>query len=647
MAQRREVGLRRGVGLGLLASVLFVNVAAAVFISLGVTAREALGVTPLAFVVSGLVFLLTLLGYVEGIAMLPQAGGAAGFARRGLGELPSFLAAWALILDYLILLAMCAFFAIHYVGSIPGLGALLGTPWDELGASALVVGVAAFALRGVKAAARVAVVVSAVALVSQVLLAVLGLALVFKPDALARSIDIGVTPTWGGILFSLPVAMIGFTGLDSVANLGAELDKPGRDVPRPLIWSAVTSVLVFVVMSVLALNALPIRGSGAGAHTELATEAGFLDRPLIGIIEALPLPAGVIQALDVLFAVLAAMVLFLAATYALGGLSRLSYFMAVHRQAPSALARIDREYSVPRVGIALLAMVAIGVLLVSFALSQSALVLAQLYAFGATFSFVLANAAVLKLRWTEPGLDRPFRAPFTVMVRGREVPISVVLGLITSLGMWLIVLFTHEAARALGLTWMIVGFVLYGTYRLTHGLPLRALAEARTEVRLKFDATEYRRILVAVRPERGSLWGAGDAEMIGLANKLLDREEGAPGEVAVMLVHELPLIEPLDAPIGDVERVTTERLALIRAVTERLDLRLASTITRARAAGRAICREAERRQCDAVLLATRNRPRHGDQVFGKCVGYVLRHAPCDVLILSLPEQSLRNARSEE
>jgi nucleotide-binding universal stress UspA family protein len=112
-----------------------------------------------------------------------------------------------------------------------------------------------------------------------------------------------------------------------------------------------------------------------------------------------------------------------------------------------------------------------------------------------------------------------------------------------------------------------------------------------------------------------------------------------------MLVHELPLIDPLDAPLGDVEVETMRRLAQIREAAAKLDLRLSSSVTRARAAGRAICQEAQRRNADAVLLATRSKERHGDQAFGKCVAYVLRHAPCDVVVLALPEQTLRQARS--
>jgi len=411
MAERREAALRRNVGLGLLAALLFTNLATAVFVSIGVVADEALGLTPIVFVVAGVVFLLMMLAYIEGITMLPQAGGAAGFARRGLGELPSFFAAWALILDYLILVVLTAYFAVHYLGSIPGLERLLGSPTDTIATGVLIVGVALLALRGVRAGKLAHIAVSLVALVAQLILAIFGFLLLFHADTISMSVDIGTTPAWSGVLFSLPIAMIGFTGLDSVANLGEEFDKPGRDVPRPLIWSAVVSVFVFVAMSVVALNAQPVSGRGAAASTPLGRADGWVDRPVIGIIDALPVGEGVEGLLRALIGVLAALVLFLAASSAISGVARTAYFMSRHRQAPSALFRIDRRTGVPGRAIALLALVALALLVVTVSLSDSAVVLAQVYAFGATFTATMAGVAVIRLRFTEPDLERPFRAP--------------------------------------------------------------------------------------------------------------------------------------------------------------------------------------------------------------------------------------------
>ncbi|MCW2928824.1 MAG: amino acid permease [Thermoleophilia bacterium] len=643
MAERRQPGLKPGVGLGLIAGVLSINLAMAVFVSLGVVADEALGVTPLVFIATGSVFLLTLLGYIEGIAMLPQAGGAAGFAQRGLGDLWSFLAGWALLLDYLILVVLTAYFSVHYVGSIPGLHFLLDSPVDAYATGAMIIGVALLTLRGVRASARAGIIVALVALVAQLLLAVLGFALVFEPSLLTARLEIGTTPTWSGILFALPIAMIGFTGLDTIANLGEEIDKPGRLVPRPLIWSALVSVVVFVAMSVVGLTAQPVTGTGAAASTQLGQADGWVDRPVIGIIDALGLPGGVETTFRTVIGLLAAAVLLLAASTAVAGMGRAAYFMSRHRQAPSALFRIDRRTGVPRRAVAVLTLLSLVLLAVTISLSDSAVVLAQVYAFGATFTTTLAGLAIMRLRYTEPDLERPFIAPWNVQLGRGRVSLLVLAGTIASGAMWVLVIATHDAARVVGLAWMVFGFVGYATYRITHGLPIRARVDPRQIESPDIDARSYRRLLVAVRPEPGLLYGAGDAELIGLAQKLLDSDDPRPTEVAVMLVHELPLILPLDAPLGDIERETMRRLSGIREAASSLDVRLSSSVARARAAGRAICQEAQRRDSDAVLIAMRSKHRHGDEVFGKCVSFVLRHAPCDVVVLSLPEESLRAA----
>lgn len=648
MATRHDAGLRRGVGLRALASILFINLAMAVFVSLGVVADEALGLTPVVFVIAGSVFLLTLLGYVEGIAAMPQAGGAAGFAREGLGELASFFTGWALILDYLILVVLTAYFGVHYLGAIPGLGFLLESPVDVIVSACMIVAAAALTMGGVRAGARTRVWVALAALGAQLALAVVGLLVLTRPHLLFVDVDLGTTPTWAGVLFALPIAMIGFTGLDSVANLGAELDKPGRDIPRPLAWSAVTSVFVFVVMSVVALGAQPVTGSGPSATTPLGTEAGWVDRPIIGVLDGLDVASSVDAVLRVGLALLAALVLLLAASSALSGLGRVAWFMSRNRQAPSVLFSIDRNRGVPRRAILLLSFVAIGLLLVTVSVSDSAVVLVQVYAFGATLTATFAGLALVRLRATQPDLERPYRAPGNVRLRGHDVSIAMVLGLVASFAMWCLVLATHDAARAVGITWMVVGFVGYATYRLTHGLPVLRLVDPREQPAVRVDMRSYRKVLIAVRPEHGLLAGAGDAELLALADKLVDEvavDEPRP-QVAVMLVHELALVDPLDAPLGDVELATTRRLAAIRDVATRLDLRLSSTITRSRAAGRAICQEAGRREADAVLLATRMKRRQADAVFGRTVTYVLRHAPCDVVVLALPEESLRRTRED-
>lgn len=634
MARRRARGLHRNVAVAAVAGTIFGNVAAGGFLALGVTAKEALGATPLIFIVAGIALMLMLLTFIEGIAMLPQTAGSSGFARVAFNDIISFIAGWALALDYLIIVAASAFFASHYLASIPGLGVLASSPWDVVCSVVLVLGVGLINVRRIQIGARIAVVIALVALVFELLLILVGLVLLFEAGSITDNFHLGMSPTWGQLAFALPVAMIGFTGLDIVANLSGELREPGSQLPRPMMMAALVAVVMFVALGVLGLSALPVTMAGGVHVTELGTT--WIDRPIVGIIEAMPVGESVHLALRTLLGIIAAMVLFLTANTGIAGVSRLAYAMSRNRQIPTALARVDRDAGVPVTAVILFSIVTAGLLVLTATLRSSALVLAQLYAFGSMLSLTIACASLVRLRFTRPDLERPYRTPLNVSIRGVDVSLIAVAATVSAAGMWVLVLATHDAARALGIIWMVVGSVGYAGYRMTRGLEVARVAEVQAEPEVQIVARSYRRVLLAIRPERGRLWGAGDAELAALANKLLD--DG--GEIAVMLVHEIPLVKPLNAPLGAVEEETTERLTLLRKVTQKLNLPLSSTVARARAAGRAICQEAERRETDALVMAMRCKVRGGDAVFGKTVSYVLRHAPCDVIVMSFPLASI-------
>ena len=82
-------------------------------------ADRGLGLTPLIFLGVGFVFLLNAMTYVEGEAMLPERGGSASFARAAFqNELVSFIAGWAILIDYVIVIALAAISVPHYLTPI-------------------------------------------------------------------------------------------------------------------------------------------------------------------------------------------------------------------------------------------------------------------------------------------------------------------------------------------------------------------------------------------------------------------------------------------------------------------------------------------------------------------------------------------------
>src|SRR5918996_4781061 len=125
MAERhpREAALRRVHGTGALFSAAYGNVGSSIYYALGVVAAFALGLTPVAFAIAGFIFVCTAATYAEATVMFPEAGGSSSFARHAFNELVSFIAAWGQMLNYIITVAISAFFVPHY----------LSVFWDPLG----------------------------------------------------------------------------------------------------------------------------------------------------------------------------------------------------------------------------------------------------------------------------------------------------------------------------------------------------------------------------------------------------------------------------------------------------------------------------------------------------------------------------------
>lgn len=196
MAHRvpRDQSLQRVHGVGALFSAAYGNVGSSIYYALGVVAAFALGLTPVAFMISGLIFVCTAATYVEGTVMFPEAGGSASFARHAFNELVSFVAGWGQMLNYIITVAISAFFVPHYLGVF--WEPLRESPGDVIGGIVLIAGLAALNIKGTQESAKLNLILAIGDLATQVLLVIVGLVLVFSPDTLIGNVDLGVAPTW-------------------------------------------------------------------------------------------------------------------------------------------------------------------------------------------------------------------------------------------------------------------------------------------------------------------------------------------------------------------------------------------------------------------------------------------------------------------
>src|SRR5580704_14334225 len=211
MARLSEHGLRKSVGVSGMFATAYGNVGSSIYYALGLVAAHALGLTPVVFVFAGGLFALTAKTYAEGASMFPEAGGSSSFARHAFDDVVSFFAGWALSLDYILTIAISAFFVPHYLSAFPGLHALKHNPDDIIGGLIVTGLLVGLNIRGLGESARLNLVLAVVDLSTQVLLVIIGAILVLNPSLLVNQVHFGVAPSWKELIFALSLAMLAYT----------------------------------------------------------------------------------------------------------------------------------------------------------------------------------------------------------------------------------------------------------------------------------------------------------------------------------------------------------------------------------------------------------------------------------------------------
>ncbi|HET9506763.1 MAG TPA: universal stress protein [Gaiellaceae bacterium] len=624
---RKLGGFQRVLDAPALFSVAYGEVASSIYFALGIVAAYAVGFTPLVLLGAGLFFLLVALSYAEGTAAIPETGGAATFVRRAFNDLFGFLTGWALFLDYLIVIALSTLFLPHYLASALELDGLREPPWDVVVAVGVIALIAAVRLARHSRLYTAAVVVAALDLAVQLLLVLLGLALLLAPEPLDATLALGEWPGWGDIAYAVPLALLAYTGLETVANLAEEAREPGRTLPRSLFSAITLVVVVTCAIALVGTSALPARDGESPLGDE------WLEAPVAGIAAALgePLPDWAADAVRVVVGLTGALVLFVAATTSISGLTRLAHSLGGHGQLPRGLGRLHRRTLVSPLAIVLAALLAIALVVATALAGNDVVFLASLYSFGVLLAFAAAQLAVIRLRYLEPELARPYRVPLNIRVGTTSIPLPAVVGLLLAAAIWVLALATHPGARYAGPAWLAVGLLVYGVVRRRghHGL----LEHVDPAEELPAGAT-FRRVLVPMK------LGPVGEEMMATAVALAKERQAA---VDALYVIRVPLERELDAVLREQEQAAAASLDEARLLGEDNGVEVMPITVRARSIGQAIVGEAALRGSDLIVLGSSPRWRRQSAFFSPTVDYVLRNAPCEVLVVAFPQGVLEES----
>lgn len=603
------------------------SVGASVYFALGAVAREAQGLTPVVSFIAALFFVSAAMTYLEGSSVHPERGGAATFARYAFNELWSFVAGWAILLDYLIVMALAALSIAHYVAALWG-GTATG-PADELVAVAAIAWVGWVNVRGISAdRIRLVLRLTVVNVLLLSAVAVCGLALSASPEGAFGAVDLGLMPTWEGLVFATVAATVAITGIEAASGLAGEITPSRGELRRVVLAVGVSSLVVLVGVSLVAVALVPAARAG---------DPAVLAAPLVALVSGYE-PAWLADGLRAAVALVGGLVLLQAVNANMLGLSRLTYSLATHRQIPVGLGRLHTERSTPFV--AIVAAAAVAALL---AATASAELLFGLFAFGAMLAFTIAQVAIIRMRFTEADARRAFAVPLSVRVGRGSVPVPTALGVVASVGALAGVLVVSEGARIAGPVWMVLGIVLYVLWRRSEGSSLTGRLSVPAEALREAPELEYGSILVPVfgRPL--------DDDIVGTAGRLAadEAEQGEGGPmIEALYVLEVPMSLPIDARLPD-EQVARAKRALARAkeVGEEYEaVEVATAPVRGRSQGAAIVNEARRRGVQVIVLAAEEptRVRGGgrlggrgtaaDRFIGETTRYVVEKAPCRVIL---------------
>jgi basic amino acid/polyamine antiporter, APA family len=642
---RLEPLLQRATGVPGLFVAVYSAVGFSIYFSLGVVADRGLGLTPLIFLAAGLLFVITTLSYVEGGAMLRERGGSSSFARNAFNELIAFIAGWAILIDYLIVAALAAISVPHYLEPISS--NLSEAGWEIGIAGAVIVAACVLNMLNItgRSRERPLAVLALADIALQLAVIVVGVLAVLHPDRLTDQINLFTSPDFHDIVYASVVAMLAYAGIEAASDLAPDINVNPRDLKRIVSVGALAVPFVYAGMAAIALMAVPVVAGPNGPETALGHQ--YVEAPVLGVVSAYH-PVWVSDAMRWLVVIVATPVLFWAVTTALLGVSRHIYTLAINRQIPSWLGKLNSRHATPQVAIAISGVIAIGLVL-----PTNVKLLAGLYAFGAMLAITIAQLSILRLRFTQPDRPRPFRVPLDVNWRGAQLPLPALFGAVVSALAFVSVLIYHDTARWVGLGWMTFGLLFYVIYRkgfegttLTKRVTVseRALTKQVAEV-------AFRNILVPVFGTKL------DDDIVGTAGRLAaaEQEEAESGEdptrLDLVYVIEVPLTLPLDAelPAGIEEDAQRALKRASDVAEEYADVKVTAEVVRARGVGAGIVESARRYGSEAIVVGGEppTKIKGGARLggigaakpaeIGAATEYVLKKASCRVLLTAPPE----------
>jgi basic amino acid/polyamine antiporter, APA family len=455
MAQRGGRRLRRNIGILGNFAFGYADVAEGIYFTLGLVIIYAGAAATFAYLFATIAYVLTALCYAELASLYHVAGGAFVYARRAFGRNVGFLAAWALLLDYVVTTAISALAAVGYLGYfIPGLDSPLVIGLATAAAIILLMGVNIF---GISESAKFSYFLVLFNIAGIALVLVTGYLFSFKPGL--NVTHFGTSPTYPNFLYAITIAMSSYLGIEVISQSAGETRRPAKNIPRAVFLISAATVIATLSVSTLAVGVRNVQDF-VNNPTSINDPVAFL---------ALALPNG--QILAALASFLGISVLLVASNAGIVGASRITYAMSEDGAIPRLFGRLHKKHNTPFISIIIFSAISVAI-----AFSGQLDLVAQLYNFGALLAYVIVGLSLISLRNSDKALFRPFKTPGSITIKpfwrknrtGTEdryvIPIIGVLSVVADFTVWLLVVILHPLGRVFGSAWMGLGLLIFFAY---------------------------------------------------------------------------------------------------------------------------------------------------------------------------------------
>lgn len=579
IAQIDRGSLKRILSVGDLFAVGYGDLGSSIYYALGITAMYALGATPIALLIAGLVFACTALTYAEMSSVVHESGGSASYSRKAFNDLVSFIAGWALLLDYIVTISISSYAVAPYMGFF---FPVLKIAWIKISFTVFLIFLL-FIINtlGTKGSTRFSLVLTLLTVVTQLGIIIIGaITLVKLPDFIAHLKIAGPdklwSPSWKDFLKGVAMAMVAYTGIESMAQLSSEAKEPSKTVPKAIILAMGTLIFMYLGISTVALSAL-------SPHTLVAN---FLEDPIAGIVSKLPFGGNF---LGPWIGLLAAVILIVAANAGLIGASRLSFNMGEYYQLPRAFYKLHPRFKTPWVSLLIFGLFSAGIVIWS---GGSLAFLADLYNFGAMLAFFSAHLALIMHRIRYPKVHRPFKIPFGIKIKGAEVPLTAILGAVSTFSVWVLVIITKPDGRLLGIIWLLLGLIMYAVYRRHQKIQMTGTLEIEKIKIEEFKDISIKKILVPTR-------GGAETETVQIACHLA---KDYNAEITAVYILEMPFAFPLQTTLYKGDKYSQMALKRAEAIAREIGVPIKLESVRSRSVDRAIVEKASQEDYDLIVM---------------------------------------------